>query len=136
MTASYGPGNGDKAQTQKNPVHAVRHGESLLMVALSVFCGPFTQHEGFHHEQHQGKDQPNQNHGMHPPEAKFCKATPCVEDMQHIESTQADNKRGEARLGSEAAFDTAKKLRSLSRGLQLRHGWKQHDGDHCDPANP
>jgi hypothetical protein len=50
--------------------------------------------------------------------------------MDHVKPTQADQQRGKAGLGREAAFYSSKKIRPLLGGTHSGYGGKQYSGNH------
>ena len=81
MTAGDGAPDGNKAQRQHYLMHAPHPPEVFVCLPMIHLSGLPTPHEGLHHEPHQSEDGPYQNHGMHPPVAKFSESAPCVEYM-------------------------------------------------------
>jgi hypothetical protein len=94
------------------------------------------QDERLADEQEGGEQQPQTDHGVHPPELRRTKAGPQFEPRCHIETCDADHDKGCSRLPDETPLDCLEGLsRVLAQGL-TPDGWKDNSRYHRNATNP
>src|SRR6185437_15838298 len=110
LASRYSPQDGDYAQRQQQPVRAMKPGEG----DARPFDGPTmkapVQNERLDDEQDEDEQQPQTEHGVHPPERGRQESIPEVEPPRHVETGEADNEDRSSRLPDEAALYCLKRL--------------------------
>lgn len=136
MTAGGGAENRDQTDGQERPMKPLDAPERALRIPFRLAPKPAMKKQRFGHEQHDGKHQPHQNHGMHPPERGVAEAVPKVPNGGHVKPGQSDEKGRAASLPCEAAFGGLEKGKPLFRCFHAPSGGQQDRGYETDAADP
>src|SRR4029079_4742179 len=101
----------------------------------------FVQEQWFEHVNYDGKQQPDCNHQMEPPERELREPVPCIQRKQHVNPGKPGYEDGDACLLGEAALESFESLEGfdscgpLAESSRLRQHDRGHDRNTADPVN-
>ena len=105
VATQNGTEHGDATDGKKNSMQQLQQGKtgagSLALAPPHETVRP----ERFGDKQHECKNEPDDKHGMHPPESDVAEAIPQIEREQHVKAAGAHDQDGSARLPSKAPLD-------------------------------
>ena len=94
------------------------------------------QEERLGHEQHQREHEPHCHHRGHPPIGDREKSIPQIESNEHVEASEPDDRRREARLSVETPLHDLEKGDPLPRGFEISYRRQQYRRHECHAPDP
>src|SRR5208283_1000034 len=128
--------DGDQAEREQDPVHAMQPLERDLRCRSRPFVEVASHNERLCHEQDNGEQQPHANHRVHPPELRRPEPVPQIKARRHVEAGQADDDDGYPRLPSETMFDRVEGPKPITTKVTTANCWQGNGGHDRDTANP
>src|SRR6185437_3283754 len=105
-----------------------------ILSGLSLQTVP--EDERLDDEQHESEQQPDGDHGMHPPEGRRFETAPKDQPPGHVEPRYTDDEHAYARLPGESPLEDGKDPVGIRSELASSNRRQHHGGDHRDAADP
>jgi hypothetical protein len=86
--------------------------------------------------EHEREENPEADHGVHPPVPWRSQTLPGAKQLNQPETGKPGDQGGDPRLAGEAALDVFEECDLLLRSLQTGDGRQEHGGDEGDAADP
>lgn len=115
---------------------ALQPGKGDLGFCAHPLIETAVQDEGLADEENEGKNQPDADHGVHPPEIRAAKTIPKTQTPGHVEAGQADQDDGGTSLPGKTALDGLEGLQPVLTKVAAPDRRECHGGRHGNAADP
>lgn len=128
--------NGDRAERQQQPVAALHEYKCRMRIDGGATAQPFMQEQRLADEQNEGKQQPDQQHGVHPPVTGIEKPVPGAEAVGEIEAGEAGDGHRDPGLAGKPSLDGLEQGMLPGRLGEAGDGGQDNQCHHGHAADP
>lgn len=136
MAAGDGAQDGDETQDQQDPMGAGEEGQRLFRRHARPAAEGAVEIKRLGQEDHRGEDQPDQDHGVHPPVPRREETVPEVEGEDQMKARQSDQQDRETGNPGEALFDGLELGHPIAPRLARPQPGQDHRRHHRHAADP